>query len=98
MPEGTLLNVNVPAVSKSKIKGVLVTQQGKSLWDDYYDSRLDPNRREYFWLTGKMKILDRGKGFDQIAVNENYISVTPVHYDLTDYDMLDKLKKWKLKI
>lgn len=96
LPEGTLLNVNVPAVKKTKIKGVLVTRQGKSLWDDYYDSRLDPNRKEYFWLTGKMKILDDNNGFDQVAINENYISVTPVHYDLTDYAMLDKLKKWQL--
>lgn len=97
LPKGTLLNVNVPAVKRSEIKGVLVTRQGKSLWDDHYESRLDPNRREYFWLTGKMKILDDSNDFDQIAINDNYISVTPVHYDLTDYDMLDKLKEWKLK-
>lgn len=97
LPKGTLLNVNVPAVKKREIKGVLVSRQGKSLWDDHYESRLDPNRREYFWLTGKMKILDDSNDFDQIAINDNYISVTPVHYDLTDYDMLDKLKEWKLK-
>ncbi|MBV6479550.1 MAG: 5'-nucleotidase SurE [Ignavibacteria bacterium] len=98
LPKGTLLNVNVPAVKKEKIKGVLMTMQGKSVWDDHYESRLDPNKREYFWLTGKMKILDKNNSCDEIAVNENYISVTPVHYDLTDYVTLEKIKSWKIKL
>ena len=98
LPHGTLLNVNVPAVKKSDIKGVLITRQGKSFWDDHYDSRLDPNNREYFWLTGKMAILDKGMEFDQTAIGENYISVTPVHYDLTDYKLLQSLNEWKLKM
>ena len=97
LPKGTLLNVNVPAVEMNKIKGALITKQGKSLWDDHYESRLDPNKREYFWLTGKMKILDDDLEFDQTAIGENYISVTPVHYDLTDYSLLDELKNWKIK-
>lgn len=96
LPHGTLLNVNIPAVKKKDIKGVLITKQGKSFWDDYYDSRLDPNKREYFWLTGKMAVLDDSKEFDEIAVRENYVSITPVHYDLTNYEMLEELKKWKL--
>ena len=97
LPKGTLLNVNVPAVKKNLIKGALITKQGKSLWDDHYESRIDPNRREYFWLTGKMKILDDDLEFDQTAIGENYISITPVHYDLTDYKLLDELKKWNIK-
>ncbi len=97
LPKGTLLNVNIPPVQKNKIKGILITKQGKSFWDDYYDRRLDPNKREYFWLTGKMKVLDETKEFDEIAVSENYVSVTPIHYDLTDYKMLEVLKEWKLK-
>ncbi len=98
LPKGTLLNVNVPPVSKDKIKGVLITKQGKSFWDDYFDSRLDPNKREYFWLSGKMKLMDNSEEFDHPAILSNFISVTPVHYDLTNYKMIDKLKEWKLKI
>lgn len=98
LPKGTLLNVNIPAVSQDKIKGVLITKQGKSVWDDQYESRFDPNNREYFWLTGRMKILDNDIEFDQTAIGENYISVTPVHYDLTDYSLMDELKDWKLKL
>jgi len=97
LPKGTLLNVNIPAKKKNEIKGVLITKQGKSLWDDHYELRLDPNKREYFWLTGKMKVLDKSVEFDEKAIEENYISVTPVHYDLTNYDLLDELKEWKIK-
>ena len=59
---------------------------------------LDPNKREYFWLTGKMAVMDEGLEFDEIAVRNNYVSVTPIHYDLTDYDLLDELKGWKIKL
>lgn len=98
LPKGTLLNVNFPPVEKNKIKGVLITKQGKSYWDDYYDSRLDPNKREYFWLTGKMAVLDETIEFDEIAVRENYVSITPIHYDLTDYKMYEEMKEWGIKV
>ncbi len=98
LPKGTLLNVNIPPVPEKKIKGVLITRQGKSFWDDYYDSRLDPNKREYFWLTGKMAVMDDTLEFDEIAVRNNYVSITPIHYDLTDYEQLDRLKSWNIKL
>lgn len=96
LPHGTLLNVNIPPVPESKVKGVLLTRQGKSFWDDYYVSRLDPNKREYFWLTGKMAVLDKSEEFDEIAIKKNYVSITPVHYDLTNYGMLEEMKGWKI--
>lgn len=98
LPKGTLLNVNVPAVSSEKIRGVLVTKQGKSFWDDQFDSRLDPNKREYFWLTGRMAVMDKSTEFDHPAILDNYISVTPIHYDLTDYEMIPEIRKWKLRL
>lgn len=98
LPKGTLLNVNVPAVKESKIRGVKITKQGKSFWNDRYLKRSDPNHREYFWLTGKMKKLDETINFDQKAIDENYISITPIHYDLTDYEMYQKLKNWKINL
>ena len=94
----TLLNINFPAVPKEEIKGIVITKQGKSNWDDSYEVRSDPNGREYYWLTGKMNITDDTDEDDIIAVKNNYISITPLHYDLTDYKMLDKIKSWKLKI
>ena len=97
LPRGTLLNVNVPAVKNEKIRGVVVTMQGKSYWADNYESRLDPAKRRYFWLTGGMKKLDKTIEYDQKAIDENYISVTPIHYDLTDYETFKEMKDWKLK-
>lgn len=94
LPKGTLLNVNVPAVKK--IKGVKITKQGKSSWDDTYEIRFDPGNRKYYWLTGSMLKIDKTTEFDVRAVDEGYISVTPIHYDLTDYEMYEKMKKWKI--
>lgn len=94
LPEGTLLNVNIPAVPKKEIRGVLITKQGKSKWDDNFELRRDPNKKEYYWLTGKLIQLDHEEDIDQVAVMNNYISLTPIHYDLTDYRMVEVMKRW----
>lgn len=94
LPKGTLLNVNVPAVKK--IKGVKITKQGKSSWDDTYEIRFDPGNRKYYWLTGSMLKIDKTTEFDVRAVDEGYISVTPIHYDLTDYKMYEEMQSWKI--
>lgn len=94
LPKGTLLNINVPAIKK--IKGVKITKQGKSSWDDTYEIRTDPGNRKYYWLTGSMLKIDKTTEFDVKAVDEGYISVTPIHYDLTDYKMYEEMRKWKI--
>lgn len=96
LPEGTLLNVNIPAVAESEIRGVMLTKQGTSKWDDTFDVRRDPSNREYFWLTGRMEVTDTVPDADLIAVREKYVSVTPIRYDLTDLNMLDVMKSWGL--
>jgi len=94
LPAGTLLNVNVPAVSPERIAGVRITRQGKSTWEDTFDVRRDPANREYFWLTGRMVTTDTDPSTDQIAVKENYISISPIRYDLTDAAMVEAMKEW----
>jgi len=96
LPRGTLLNVNVPAVPEEQIRGVKVTRQGGSSWEDTFDVRRDPANREYFWLTGHMNITDTDPETDQVAIHEGYISVTPIHYELTDPRMLATLAGWGL--
>lgn len=96
LPAGTLLNVNVPAVSAAAIRGVKITRQGNSRWDDTFDMRVDPNNRTYYWLTGKLDVLDTTDDTDVIAVRRNYISVTPIQYDLTDYRALRSIRAWKI--
>ena len=97
LPDGTLLNVNVPPVPESQVKGILITKQGKSKWDDTFELRRDPNKKEYYWLTGKLLQLDRDEDVDQVAVLKNYVSITPIHYDLTDYQMMEKMKHWNFE-
>ena len=97
LPKGTLLNVNVPPVPENEIRGVVVTKQGKSVWNDEFESRRDPNNREYFWLKGDLLELDHSDDIDQRAVSNNMVSITPLHYDLTDYEMFETMKHWDIK-
>ena len=97
MPKGTLLNVNVPAVSESEIKDVMITRQGKGRYDEAFDKRVDPNNRTYYWLTGKRMVLDKEEDLDDLAIINNNVSITPVKYDLTDLKFLEELKKWQIK-
>ncbi|MBI2793663.1 MAG: 5'/3'-nucleotidase SurE [Ignavibacteria bacterium] len=92
LPSGTLLNVNVPAVARAEYKGLRVTRQGHSQWMDSYDRRTDPHGREYFWLIGKMVSIAAVEDADDLAVAAGYASVTPLHYELTNFSVIDDLK------
>jgi len=96
LPEGTILNVNVPNIPEENIRGVLPTHQGLSKWDDIYEERVDPYGNKYFWLTGQMAELDTKLHNDHIAVKNNYVAITPIHFDLTDYKAYEQLKSWEL--
>ena len=98
LPAGTLLNVNVPAVAEGEIRGVLVTRQGKSTWDDTFDVRRDPSNREYFWLTGKMRVTDTEEDTDQVAIMNKFVSITPIHYNLTDHSLLAQMRGWRMDV
>jgi 5'-nucleotidase len=97
LPLGTMLNVNVPDVSEQEIAGIILTKQGKSKWDDIYEERKDPYNREYYWLTGRLLEVDTDYDIDQVAIRKNYVSITPIHFDLTDYETFDKMKNWKVE-
>ncbi|MCC6866559.1 MAG: 5'/3'-nucleotidase SurE [Ignavibacteria bacterium] len=96
--EGTLLNMNIPNVPANEIKGVLVTKQGRSYWEDTFEVRADPNGRDYYWLTGHMLYRDSSIEFDVAAVNDNYVSITPLHFDLTDYNTFEVIRNWKINL
>ena len=97
IPKGTLLNINVPDVPEEDIAGMILTKQGKSKWDDIYEQRIDPYGKDYFWLTGNLMEVDTEIETDQVAVKKNYVSISPIHFDLTDYETFDKMKKWNLE-
>jgi 5'-nucleotidase len=95
LPRGTLLNVNVPAVPLEEIRGAMYTRQGASYWEDEFEKRMDPQERPYYWLKGKYILEDRATDIDDIAIRENRISITPIHYDLTNYTFLEELRsRW----
>ncbi len=96
LPPGVLLNVNIPPGSEEQIKGIKITKQGKSRWNDYFEKRVDPQNREYYWLTGKMESLLDDEDSDIVALKQNYVSVTPIPFDLKAYKFLYELKKWEL--
>jgi len=97
LPDGTLLNVNVPPLPENEIRGIVVTRQGRAVWNDSFDIRRDPANKEYYWLTGALQDNDEGIEFDQTAVRNNYISITPMQYDLTDSTMVETMGKWGLQ-
>jgi 5'-nucleotidase len=92
LPEGTLLNVNIPNLPKEKVKGIKVTRQGKRVYGEAIVENIDPRGRKYYWIGGnELGFLDI-ENSDIIAVNNGYVSVTPIKLDLTDYAFLDRLQ------
>ncbi|HDQ43998.1 MAG TPA: 5'/3'-nucleotidase SurE [bacterium] len=96
LPPGVFLNVNVPAVPESEIRGVAVTRQGMAIYREEFDKRTDPHGRTYYWLTGQKVRPETELDVDDGAVTGNWVAVTPVHYDLTRYDFLETLKDWSI--
>lgn len=97
IPTDTLLNVNVPHLKEKEISGIRITRQGMSRWDDTYEMRRDPNNKEYFWLTGKLDVVDSSEETDLISIFQKYVSITPIHFDLTDYKALAEIRTWQLE-
>lgn len=97
LSNGTLLNVNVPNLPQEEIAGILLTKQGKSKWDDVYEERIDPYGKKYYWLTGSLVETDDTLETDQFAIKNNYVSITPIHFDLTDYATYNSIKSWQLE-
>lgn len=87
----TLLNVNVPNLPASEIKGVRLTEVGLREYDDHYERRTDPRGREYYWLAGEAREDDEPEESDAWAVKHKYISVTPITFNMTDRATLARL-------
>ncbi len=96
LPQGVSLNVNVPDVPAEEVKGVRVTHQGVMRCVEKYDRRIDPRSHVYYWLCNSAVLPDMNPSADSLAIAEKYISVTPIHHDLTHYKMMDALKEWNL--
>lgn len=96
MKKSMILNVNIPKLPEHELKGIRVCRQAKAIWQEEYDQRKDPRGRTYFWLTGKFVNLDSGDDTDERALEEGYISVVPIQYDMTAHDYISVVKSWEL--
>jgi 5'-nucleotidase len=92
----TVLNVNIPAVAPELIKGYKICKQAYAKYVEDFIERNDPHGRNYYWLTGEFVNFDKGKDTDVWALANNYVSIVPVQFDLTNYVLKSKLEKlWK---
>jgi 5'-nucleotidase len=97
MNKHMLLNVNIPAVPLEEIKGVKLCKQAYAKYEEDFDERVDPHNKKYYWLTGEFVNFDKGDDTDVLALENNYISVVPVQFDLTNYELKKQLEKnWKI--
>ena len=91
----SVLNVNVPYLDDSKIRGYQVTRQGLRIYRDRLDRRLDPRGKEYYWIGGDSPTGIPEKGTDIGSLADGFVSITPLHLDLTANRMLDSLREWE---
>jgi len=98
LPPYTLLNVNVPNLPQDQIKGVRITRQGLRKYRDELVKRLDPRGRPYYWIAGEPSSEMEEEDTDVWAVENGYISVTPLQLDLTAHAMVEQLRNWKLEV
>lgn len=96
LPNGVALNVNIPNLNKKQIKGIKVCRQAKANWVEEFDKRKSPQGKDYYWLTGKFVNLDGGEDTDEWALENGYVSVVPIQFDLTAHHFIQNLNTWDL--
>lgn len=98
-PESTLLNINLPPIPPSEVRGVRITSLGERRYSESLTRAHDPSGREYFWIGGGAREWKRGNGdSDFQAIEDGYISLTPLHLDLTNYSLLEEIRGWNLTL
>ena len=96
VPKGVVLNVNIPKISNTKLKGIKICRQANGVWEEKFDKRTNPLGREYYWLGGKFVNYDQGEDNDEWALENGYVSITPIKYDLTAHQAIKNISNWKL--
>ena len=96
LEKDTVLNDNFPTLEKNAIKGVKICRQARANWKEEFDKRKSPQGKDYYWLTGKFINMDNGNDTDEWALENGYISVVPIQFDLTAHKSIETLKKWNL--
>ena len=97
-PPDTLFNVNLPPIDPAQVEGVRITSLGKRRYSDSLTKAVDPSGRDYYWIGGGEVSWTGAKDSDFTAIREGYISVTPLHLDLTNYKLLEEIRGWRLSL
>jgi len=95
IPKGNALNVNFPKLKEKDIKGIKICRQASAYWVEKFDKRVNPQGKEYYWLTGEFINKDNGHDSDEWALANGFISIVPVKFDMTDHENISYIKKWK---
>lgn len=98
LPKDTLLNINIPNCSREDVCGVKITSLGIRRYKNSFVERVDPRGHSYYWLGGEVIEETQSENSDINCVKDKYISVTPIHYDLTKYNLLETIEKWNIQI
>ncbi|MFC6859857.1 5'/3'-nucleotidase SurE [Zunongwangia atlantica] len=96
LPKGVVLNVNFPKLPAKEIKGIKVCRQANAHWEEEFDKRTNPQGRDYYWLSGRFVNNDEGKDTDEWALENGFVSLVPVQFDLTAHHFINELNDWKL--
>jgi 5'-nucleotidase len=94
--KGSAINVNIPCLPAEKIKGIVVVRQNKKNVVETFEKRVDPRENTYYWISGDYSAKEKNKDTDVAALASGFITITPIQYDLTKYDLLDALQQMVL--
>ena len=97
LPTGSLLNVNVPNLPRPELAGMKLARLGYTAWSNAIDERVDPRGRPYFWIGGERFGQDETPESDDAAIRAGYVSITPIHYDVTDYRAFNYVRELPLR-
>lgn len=92
IPNGKLLNVNIPKLPTAELKGIKICRQADAKWEEVFEEKKDPMGQSYYWLTGKFANFDERPDIDIKALQDGYISVVPAMHDLTNQAAIEPLK------
>lgn len=92
LPDETLLNVNVPNLPWDRVRGYQVTRMGRSRFVEIFHRRTDPRNNVYYWMDGEMELIGDGDGTDVKALEDGFVSLTPIWFDLTHHKVLQEFR------
>ncbi len=92
---GVALNINIPKTPNGEALGFRVTRQGTSNYEERFDKRIDPRQNIYYWMDGELVSHEEDPSVDDVALREGYVSVTPLHYNLTSEESFAHLNSWE---